>query len=483
MAVEDGHPLEPSADELRRLVAAATERIVAHLGTLGTQPATYDEADGPAAAELVREPWPPAAEPLDDLLDRVFDQLAPVAFNTAGPGFMAYIPGGGLPFTAVADLIAESLNRYTTVWTAAPGMVEIEATVVRWFARMVGLPEGAGGFLSSGGSTANLSALVAARGDRLRDDFDRRRRGTIYVSSQVHHSVTKAAAIAGFPEDAVRAVEVDDRFRLRLDRLEECLQADRAAGREPFLLVASAGTTNTGAVDPLPEMAEIARRDGLWFHVDAAYGGFFALTERGRRLLAGMERADSVVLDPHKGLFLPYGTGCLLVRDPATLRRVYGTEADYMPDFQDGRQRVDFAEISPELSRSARGLRVWLPLKLLGVEPFRQALDEKLDLARWLAEQLEDIPGVELVARPQLSNLAFRWAAPELTGNEQDDLNRRFLDAINSRRRVFLSGARLRGRFTLRISVLHFRTHREHAETAIDDIRAAVSEVTAEVNA
>jgi aromatic-L-amino-acid decarboxylase len=350
---------------------------------------------------------------------------------------------------------------------------------------MVGLPQGSGGFLSSGGSIANLSALVAARRDRLGDDVDRFRRGTIYVSSQVHHSAMKAATIAGFPDDAVRVVEVDDRFRLRTDHLEERLAEDRAAGLEPFFLVASAGTTNTGAVDPLPEMAEIAGREGLWFHVDAAYGGFFALTERGRRLLAGMERADTVTLDPHKGLFLPYGTGCLLARDVAALRRAHTVQADYMPEMQDSAERLDFSEISPELSRGARGLRVWLPWKLLGVEPFVRALDEKLDLARWLAERLEEIPGIELVARPQLSNLAFRLAAPGLIGDddEQDDLNRRLLDAIHRRRRVFLSGARLQGRFALRISVLSFRTHRQHAERAIEDIRAAVAEVLSEVTA
>jgi aromatic-L-amino-acid decarboxylase len=267
---------------------------------------------------------------------------------------------------------------------------------------------------------------------------------------------------------------------MRPELLSRRIEGDRTAGRRPFLVVASAGTTNTGAVDDLEELARIARRQKLWLHVDGAYGGFFALTERGRRRLAGLELADSITLDPHKGLFLPYGTGCLLVRDPAALHRTHHLQADYMPALQESPEHVDFSEISPELSRGFRGLRVWLPLKMHGVEPFRQALDEKLDLAETAAAELARMETMKVVARPQLSIVAFRLAPPALPGTEADRLNRELLARVNGRKRVFLTATTLAGRFTLRICVLSFRTHADRLRMALDDIREAAAEVAPE---
>jgi aromatic-L-amino-acid decarboxylase len=247
----------------------------------------------------------------------------------------------------------------------------------------------------------------------------------------------------------------------------------------PFFLVGNAGSTDVGAVDPLDALADFAKSQALWFHVDAAYGGFFALTERGRRLFAGIERAHSITLDPHKGLFLPYGTGCLLARDVGTLHRAHSGSGDYMPHLQDDPERPDFCAISPELSRDFRGLRVWLPLVAAGVEAFRDALDEKLDLARWTAAELRKIDGIELVDEPQLSVVAFRWAPPELADQPErrSELNRQLLAAINRRRRVFLSGTRLGADFVVRICILNFRTHRDRLEMCLEDVRAAVAEI------
>jgi aromatic-L-amino-acid decarboxylase len=251
--------------------------------------------------------------------------------------------------------------------------------------------------------------------------------------------------------------------------LGEAVAADRAAGLRPFLVVASAGTTNTGAVDDLPAIADLARREQIALHVDAAYGGFFLLTERGRRALRGIEHADSVVLDPHKGLFLPYGSGALVVRDASALRRAHSVPADYMPETQHDRERPDFCELSPELSRDFRGLRAWLPLKLHGAAAFRRALDEKLDLASWACDALRALPGVEIVAEPQLSLFAFRLVRQ---GAEPDALNRRWLAAVNARQRVHLSGTVLGGRFVLRMCVLSFRTHGDRVRQAVADLRA-----------
>ncbi|MBZ0114804.1 MAG: aminotransferase class V-fold PLP-dependent enzyme [Thermoanaerobaculia bacterium] len=468
------HELEPTTEEMRTLLKRVSERVVAEIRSFPDQPAGPVD-DGEAAASMIREDWPPEKVQLDDLLSSVFDSAAPSSFHCAGPGYLAYIPGGGLFHTALADLIGDTLNRYTTVWAAAPALAQVEANVVRWFSSMVGFPRTAGGFLSSGGSIANLSALVAARTDRLPEEF---LQGSLYVSTQAHHSIAKAARLAGFPSRNVREIAVDRSFRIKLPDLENQIARDRDAGLKPFLVVGSAGTTNTGAVDPLPEMAEIARREGLWFHVDAAYGGFFLLTERGRQRLAGIELADSATLDPHKGLFLPYGTGCLVVRERETLRRAHGARADYMPPLQDHPDRIDFSEHSPELSRGSRGLRVWLPFKLLGVEPFRSALDEKLDLASWIEGELRRLPDLEIVAPAQLSILAFRASPRGLDEEALDALNTRFLTAINSRQRVFLTSTRLNGRFALRICVLSFRTHRERMQMCLEDVRDALTEVT-----
>jgi aromatic-L-amino-acid/L-tryptophan decarboxylase len=470
--MEADRTLELSPDVLRRMIDAARDRILAHLASLPEQPAA-DTEGGAALARALAEPLPRDGRPYEELLDLLFARVIPKSFNTAGPGYLAYIPGGGLPHAAVANLIADATNRYVGVFAAAPGLAQIEANVVRWFCEMVGYPPSAGGILTTGGSLSNFSALVAARRDRLPEDF---LKGTLYVSDQTHHSIQKAAMLAGFPPGNVRDVPSDEAFRVRLDALAELVSRDRAAGLLPFLVVGNAGTTNTGAVDDLEALADFARRERLWLHADAAYGGFFVLTERGRKRLSGLARADSIALDPHKSLFLPYGTGSLLVRDSEALKRAHALSADYMPSMQDDPDLVDFNLLSPELSRDWRGLRVWLPLKMHGVEPFRRNLDEKLDLADWAAAELARIPGLEIVASPQLSIVAFRLRRPGLDEESLNRLNRDLLARINAGKHVYMTGTMLGERFAIRICVLSFRTHRDRMEQAMEDIRAAVLE-------
>ncbi len=471
--MDEDRSLELSPHALRALIDAAADRIVAHVASLPAQPSA-DTAGGAALARSLAEPVPQAGRPAEEILDLLFDRIVPKSFNTAGPGYLAYIPGGGLPQSAVADLVADSVNRYVGVFAAAPGLAQLEANVVRWFADLVGYPAGARGILTSGGSLATFSAIVAARRDRLPENF---LSGTLYASDQTHHAVQKAALLAGFPLPNVREIPVDDRHRIRLDALASAIAADRAAGFTPFLVVGNAGTTNTGAVDDLSALADLCARERLWLHVDAAYGGFFLLTGEGRRRMAGIERSDSIVLDPHKGLFLPYGTGALVVRDGEVLKRAHALSADYMPSMQEDPDLVDFNLLSPELSRDFRGLRVWLPLQLHGIEPFRRNLEEKLGLARLAAGELSRIPGIEILAEPQLSILAFRLTRPGLDDAALDALNRDLLERINGRKRVYLTGTRLAGRFAIRICVLSFRTHRDRMDEGLADIRAAVSEV------
>lgn len=460
-------PLEIDGEGLHALVGEALPWLERYLDTLGEQPSFDLDEARERAAEVARA-CPESGRPAREILRELFERFVPKGFGTAGPGYLAYIPGGGIPSAAVAELVASVVNRYVGVWVAAPALAQIEAQVVRWLCEVVGYGAGSGGYLSTGGSLANFSGLVAARSAKLDGELAR---GVLYASSESHHSVAKAALLAGFRVEQVKRLPVDARFRLRLDALEEALERDARAGLRPFFVCGNAGTTNTGAVDPLPELAELARARDLWLHVDAAYGGFFVLTERGRRVLRGIERADSITLDPHKGLFLPYGTGCLLVRELGALRRAHDLTAEYLPAAQEDPEHVDFNAISPELSRDFRGLRLWLPLLLHGLAPFRAALDEKLDLARSAADSLRRVEHVEIVAEPELSLFAFRLAPPGLDARATDATNERLLERVNARRRVYLTPTRLGGRFVLRICVLSFRTHADRIAECVDAIR------------
>lgn len=468
------HPLELDTAAMRGLVEAALERIAAHLSSLPRQP-TSNTRGGMELARSLVEPLPESGTPLNELLDLLFDHAVKPSYNTASPGYLAYIPGGGLFQTAVADLIADSMNRYTSIVTTAPALARLEANVIDWFCEIAGYPKEARGTLTSGGSLANFTALFTARRERLPDDF---LSGVIYASREIHHSMAKGALLAGFPERNLRAIATDERFRLRVDALEAAITEDRARGLTPFLIAASAGTTNTGAVDPLVELADVAERERLWLHVDAAYGGFFLLTEEGKRTLRGIERADSIVLDPHKGLFLPYGTGAVLVRDGQALRRAHALTADYLPQMQDDPDLVDFCLYSPELSRPFRGLRVWLPLKMHGAGAFREQLEEKLALAKLAVDRIRAMDGMEILAEPQLSLFAFRLAPPGVDDPEElNRLNGMLLERVNARQRVFLTATTLDGRFALRICVLSFRTHRDRIEEGLEDLDAARREV------
>ncbi|MFD1645255.1 pyridoxal phosphate-dependent decarboxylase family protein [Haloarchaeobius litoreus] len=464
--------LELTREEMADMVSATTDRVLEHIESLPDQPAANVRVDD--RFEHLREQVPEEPTPLAELLDLLFEDAIPYSINGPHPGNLSYIPSGGLFHAAVADLIANAINRYVGAWAGAPALARLEGNVVEWFCEMVGYPDGAFGLLTSGGSIANLVATITARRERLPDDFSD---GMIYTSDQAHHSVTKAAVLAGFPRENVRLIPSDEDYRIRIDALEAAVEADRDAGKRPFLLVGSAGTTNTGAVDDLDELADLAACQDLWLHADAAYGGFFVLTDDGREQLAGLPRCDSITLDPHKGLFLPYGTGALLVRDGNSLERAHAVSADYMSEHRLAAGYVDFSQLGPELSRDFRGLRVWLPLRMHGVAPFRANLAEKLDLSRWVASELRDVNSVQVVADPQLSTLAFRVEPPGVTGEPLDNLNRAVLERINQYGRVHLSATTVDGRFTPRVCVLSFRTHRKHVEQCVEDVERAVAEI------
>jgi aromatic-L-amino-acid decarboxylase len=464
-------PLDPPAADMRAMGEAVLDYLIGFIRGLDDAPAEATEG----AVELARELRSAPSETGSDFA-QVFGEARRAierTFEYAGPGYLAYIPGGGLYTAAVADFIAQGVNRYVGLWQTSPAVVQIEENVTRWLCDLFEYPAASQGLLLSGGSMANLSAMVTARHARLGEDF---LDGTYYVSEQAHASVTKAATIAGFSKRNLRIVPTDAELRMDPEALLALVREDRAAGRRPFLVVPSAGTTNTGAVDPLADIADIAGDEHLWMHVDGAYGGFFRLTERGRRWFDGIERSDSVTLDPHKGLFLPYGTGGLVVRDGQALRDAHYEGAAYLQDLPPTGELPNYSEYSAELSRDWRGLRVWFPLRLHGVSAFREALDEKLDLAQVVADAFEADPNVEVCWRPQLSTIAFRLAGAR-DGPDDEERQQEFLRRINASKRVFLSSTRIRDRYVLRVCIVSHRTHRDRIDECIEIVAKAAAEL------
>lgn len=485
--------LEPSRAELEAwlsLVASAGFDAIDRVGAAPAHGAIG--AQGHAVAQAVSTPIAEAPHEggMAALVAKVL-AASEASLNTISPGYLAYVPGGGIPTAALADLLACLLNRFTGLTAAAPALCRLEADVLAWLAAQFGLPSTARGLLTSGGSLANLAAIVTARHALLGDDghlYD----AIVYTSAQAHASIEKAVRVAGIPAANVRHVPCDAQFRMDAAALLRAIEADRAAGLRPLCVVSAAGTTNTGAIDPLLAIAEIAAQRGLWHHVDGAYGGAFVLCDDGRARLRGIERADSITFDPHKGMFLPYGTGALLVRDGAALRAAHQLHAPYLQDFDAldrGGEAPSPTDHGPELSRDFRGLRLWLPLLLHGAAAFRDALAEKLRLADRLHAGLraaaEAGAPIEIVAAPQLSCVAWRARrARQESAQAHDARNAAWLARINARARVHLSstvvpdrdgalpGEPAAPRFTLRACVLSFRTHGAHVEAALEDILA-----------
>ncbi len=407
---------------------------------------------------------------VETALDTIRDILA-TGVDNAAPGELAHIPGSGLLTAALGDLVAAVANRHTGLASFTPAAVALEQGLLRWLTELFGLPEGAQGLLLSGGSAANLTAIAAARDARSPRSSDR---ACIYVGRHAHASVRGAARIAGLRPEHVRVCGSSDGLRLDPETVRVAVKQDRVDGLVPVAIVGAAGTTNAGAVDPLDALATLSEELGLWFHVDAAYGGFFQLTDRGRARLSGIERADSITLDPHKSLFLPFGTGALLVRDRAALERTFAEEADYLRDDDDDPDRSrpgsdplpDFSALSPELTRPWRGLGLWFAVTLHGTEAFVSALDRALDLARWAHDQLADDQYVEVGSRPDLSIVTFRMPG-------DDTVQDAALEAINADGAVHLSSTVMGGRVALRLAVLSHRTTAATIARAVTLIRGA----------
>jgi aromatic-L-amino-acid decarboxylase len=453
-----------------RLGTRVTEVVARHLSTLRQQPA-YTTLTRHDAERLVASPAPEQGTPFDELVTRLETQVFAHSAREPHPGFMAYVPSCPTFPAVMGDWLATGFNCFGGVWAVAAGPNALELTVLDWFRSWLGMPPGTSGLLTSGGSAATVTAVVAARHAVVQDQPGRLERVVLYTSTQAHSSVTRAAWIAGVPRANVRAIPVDGENRMIPADLVAAIREDRTAGLLPFCVVASAGTTNTGSVDPLREIAEICGAEQIWLHVDAAYGGFAALTDRGRALLSGIERADTVTLDPHKWLFVPFECGCLLARDPNRLTEAFRILPEYLRDVESEGVEVNFADYGEQLTRYTRAFKVWLPVQYYGLGSLRSAIDTGINLAAHAEKLLRQDPVFEILSPAQLGIVCFR-AHPRGVDEPAalDALNERINQQVNALGRHFISSTRLGGRFSLRICILGFRTGQDDVDELIQSI-------------
>lgn len=407
---------------------------------------------------------------LADLLKLYQSEVAENGINAASSKHLGYIPGGGVYTSALADYIAAITNPFASAYFASPGAATIENEVIEWLKNVFGFPKSSAGCLNSGGSISTLIAFTAAR-DKHQVKNEKVTKSVVYLSEQVHHSTQKALRIIGLEDVQIRYIPLDANHKIKTDALQELIQIDKKNGLYPFMVVATAGTTDTGTIDPLDAIADIAEYEKMWFHVDGAYGGFFILSSKKERF-KGIERADSMIVDPHKGLFLPYGVGAVLVRDSNAILHSHYYTANYMQDGQNEDLLKNPANLSPELTKHFRGLRVWMPLQLHGVEPFAATLEEKLLLVHYFRNQLIDL-GFKVGPEPDLS-VSYFWYP---FGEDEDAKNQLLMNEIHKDGSVFLSSSMIDNRFVIRMAVLAFRTKKETIDEAVEMIKRCLDKI------
>jgi aromatic-L-amino-acid decarboxylase len=477
--------LEITQAEMHELSSRVTQLVTEYFSEVSNLP-VFPETSGGDTIAKIGTTLPFAGQPLEELLDDCRTILANSRHN-GHPRFFGYVASPATPPGAFADLIASALNANQTSWRSGPAATEIERTVISWLAELIGygsndLP--AHGLLTSGGSMANLTALLMAH--RAKSEPDVASTGlwnsaapmTIYASDQIHMSIPKAADILGLGRAQVRLIPCDDHFRMDLSVLRQTIAGDLASGLKPFCIVGSAGTVNTGAVDPLDEIADVATEFNLWFHIDGAYGALAALDETKRPLFRGLERANSISLDPHKWLYVPIDSGCLLFRDEAQARAAFSFDgADYIKVHeQNEAEAFAFWNYGPELSRRFRALKIWLTLRYYGVRRIARAITEDNAIAAYLGEQVEAATDFELLAAPELSICCFRYVPAAFQSRlesdaELDQLNTQIMNAVQRGGRAYLSSATISGKFALRACITNFRTTRADIDQTLEIIR------------
>lgn len=404
--------------------------------------------------------------PLNEILEIFAREVAAHGVKPASGGHMGYIPGGGIYASALADYLVDITNEYAGISFASPGAVAMEHELLAWMKSLFGFPESAVGNLTSGGSIANMIALTAAR-DKYGIKGAQIEKSVIYLSEHLHHCNLKALRIIGLEDVIIRHLKLDEHSRILAKDLHGKVKADKEAGLKPFLVIASAGTTDTGAVDPLKEIGEISEENDLWYHIDAAYGGFFILTDKCKGLFNGIELANSLAVDPHKGLFLPFGLGAVLVKDREAVFHSHHHAANYMQDALENAQAIDPADVSPELTKHFRALRLWLPLQLHGIAPFKACLEEKLLLTEYFRNKLVD-SGFKIGPTPDLTVSYFWW--PLENNNGENDFNKKLMKEIHMDGSVFLTSTTINDKFVIRLAILSFRSKLETVDRAMEMI-------------
>jgi aromatic-L-amino-acid decarboxylase len=456
--------LELSTEEMRELGYRVVDVLVDHFEQLPAKPATRRVTRHELEARL-REVLPEHGTDAVDLLVQLERDVFGSIMHLDHPRFFAFVPGPSNFVSVMADALASGFNVFAGTWLEGSGPAQIELVTVDWLRQACGLPDSGGGLFVSGGSIANITALAVARHIKLGEGWER---AVIYCSDQTHSSIERGLHLLGFRGGQLRKIESDDGFRVDLVALERAVEVDRAQGLLPFCVVANAGTTNTGAVDPLPALARYCRREGLWFHVDGAYGAPAVLCDRGKRLLAGLEFADSLALDPHKWLFQPYEIGCVLVRDAGWLRRAFHILPEYLVDIEGREGEVNFCDYGIQLTRGFRALKLWLSLKAFGAVAFRQALDRGFELAERAEMVIRQLPDWELVTPAQLGIVTFRYAPPGVAPHQLDRLNRALIGAMTADGFAMVSSTALKQQTVLRMCSINPRT----TEADIDEFLA-----------
>ncbi len=459
------NPLELSPEEFRRRAEQAVQIATEYLASLDGRP-TFPRVSGEQLKNVFADPLPERG-----LGAEAFDDMAEI-FNASRPGngrFFGYVFGSGEPVAAVGELLASVLNQNVTAWRSAPAAVTIERCVISGLANALSCA-GFLGSLCGGGSSANLMALAMAREAQAPANEHGVQGGVVYASDQVHMSIPKALALLGLGYASLRQIPSGDDYRIRLDALAKALESDRKSGKKPIAIIGSAGTVNTGAIDPLPQLADLAEQYGAWFHVDGAYGALAALAIPEK--FVGMDRADSISLDPHKWLYQPVDCGCLLYREEAAAQRAFSHTGDYAKALSaDPVEGFAFFEESLELSRRFRALKLWLSVRYHGLAEFRQAIRRDLAHAQQLAKEIATLGDLELLAPVELSAVCFRFKTAD------DAQNAAILRRIVERGRVYLSNATVGGRFALRACFVNHRTTDADVSAIIEEARAAAAEV------
>jgi glutamate/tyrosine decarboxylase-like PLP-dependent enzyme len=436
-------------EQMRALGYQVVDLLVERLNDPGIP--ALKRATAPEMAKRIAGPPPASPQEFGAVLQRLQDDVLPYMNRADHPRFFAFIPSCQTFPGALGDFIASALNVYVGSWMEAAGPSQVELTVIDWFKDWMGYPEQAAGLLVSGGSAANMTALACAREALIGAMSDR---AVAYVSDQAHSSLARAARLLGFRPDQLRVLPAGTDLRLAPDALAHAIEADVAAGRAPLFASVSGGATNTGAIDPLDELADVCRDHGVWLHVDAAYGGFAALTDRGRAALHGIGRADSIALDPHKWLYQPMECGALLVREGHLLRRAFEIVPDYLKDAQVAEGEVNFSDLGLQLTRGWRALKVWLSIQTFGLDAFSHAIDSSLDLAAFAEQRVRRTPGLELMSPAQLGFVCFRR---RFDGDEEEQaaLNAALVARLEATGDAFVSSTRLHGAYAIRLCVLN----------------------------